>query len=226
MAKKKKKSKKTSRKKTSGKTRKGDLTSTLSKLQKNWKKTKPRQAGVPVPDGQYPARIESVVIEESKSSKRMQVNWGLKIVEGDYENREVHKFSGLETEDNLAFLQGDLETLELAIPDSINDLGEVLTEAAGLLLEINVRTSNEFTNIDFIELLEDEGEEAEEEEEEEEEEESEEEEEEEEEELTKAQVRKMDRDELVDAIDDYDLDVEPDDFKSLSALRRAVTAEL
>ncbi|KKK73274.1 hypothetical protein LCGC14_2895480, partial [marine sediment metagenome] len=210
----KKKAKKESKKKSSKK----NLASTLKNIQKGWKKTQPRKVGAPVPDDSYSARIESAVIEESKSSGRLQVHWELEITDGDYKGRKIHKFSGLETDDNLAFLQGDLETLELPIPEKIDDLGEVLEDAKGLLLEINVRTKEEFTNIDFIELLEDdEGEEEEEEEEEDDEEDDEasedededeaenEDEDEEEEELTKASVRKMNRDELETAIDEYDL---------------------
>ncbi len=228
----KKKADKKKTKKTKSKKRRKNLASTLSGLQKGWKKTSPRKVGAPVPDGSYSARIDSAVVEEAKSSGRMQVNWALTVAEGDYEGRSIHRFSGLESDDNLAFLQGDIETLEIAIPEDINDLGEALEDAVGLLLEINVRTKDEFTNVDFIELLEDtEGEEEEEEEEEDEEAEDEEdteeeEEEEEEEELTKAAVRKMDREELETAIEDYDLEVDPDEYKSVSALRKAVSAEL
>ncbi len=150
------KRKKTSKKKTT--TRKASGGPLSSKLNKLWKKAKPRTIGAPVPDGPYSARIETAIIEESRASKRPQVNWGLKIVEGDFAGRTVKKFSGLESEDNLDFLQGDLETLELAIPDALGDLGETLEQAPDILLEINVRTRDEFTNIDFIELLEDTGE--------------------------------------------------------------------
>ncbi|KKL56688.1 hypothetical protein LCGC14_2242910 [marine sediment metagenome] len=133
MARKKKKTKKSKSKHS-----KKDVASTLTGLQKGWKKASPRKVGAPVPDGSYPARIESAIIEESKASGRMQVNWGITVVEGDYEGRTIHKFSGLETEDNLSFLQGDIETLELPIPDKISDLGEVLEDTVDLLLEINV----------------------------------------------------------------------------------------
>ena len=219
------------------KSRKSDVAGMLASLQKDWKKSEPRKIGAPVPDDSYPARILSAVIEESKASGRLQVKWELEIADGDYEGRKVLKFSGLETKDNLSFLQGDIETLELAIPERISDLGEVLEEAAGLLVEINVRTRDEFTNIDFVELLEDEEGEKEEEEEEdedkeeaddekEEEEEEEDEEEDESEELTKADVRKMDRDELETAIDEYDLEVDAEDHKSLTSLRKAVLAEV
>lgn len=235
-----KKSKKSGKK--SGKGKKKDLTATLKAAGKLWKKAKPRKVGAPVPDDLYSARIESAVMEESKASGRAQVHWCLEIVDGDYQGRKLHTFSGLESEDNLAFLKGDIETLELAIPDSIDDIGEALEESVGLLLEINVRTRDEFTNVDFIELLEDDGEEAEEEEEEEddedeeeeddedededEEEDDEEEEEDEDEELTKAAVRKMDREELEEAIEDYDLDVDPDKHKTVTALRKAITKEI
>ncbi len=251
MAKKKKKGKKAkkggkkeSSKKKGKKGSKKNTAKTLSSMQKGWKKAKPRHIGAPVPDDSYPARIESAVIEESKSSGRLQVHWALDIADGDYAGRKVHKFSGMESEDNLSFLQGDIEILELAIPEDIGDLGETLEEALGILLEINVRTRDEFTNIDFIELLEDEEEsdedededeededeeeddEDEDEEDEDEDEEDEEEEDEDEEFLTKAMVRKMDMKELKAAIKDYGLKTKPKKYKTVTSLRKAVTAEL
>ncbi len=246
---KKKKSKKKAKGKTKSKGGKKNTASTLKSLQKNWKKTEPRKVGAPVPDNGYSARINTAVIEESKASGRLQVNWGLEVTDGDYAGRKLFKFSGLESEDNLAFLQGDLETLELPIPENIADLGEVLEDAAGLAVEVNVRTKEEFTNVDFIELLEDEDSDEDEDEDEDEEEEEddtdedeesddedddedededddEEDEEEEEVELTKSAVRKMDKDELIEVIGDYDLKVKPKKHKTLTALRKAVITKL
>lgn len=232
----KKKSKKKKRSSSSG-----GVTATLSALQKTWKKTVPRTIGAAVPIGLYPMRIESAVIEKAKGkSKRLQINWELTVASGDYENRKVRRFTGLETDDNLAFLQGDFEILEVPIPDSIADIGESLEQVGGLLVEVNVRTKDEFTNYDFVELLdadeleeeegdedEDESEEEEsEEEEEEEEEESEEEEEEEGEELTKADLKKMDRKELKGICKDFELKLKVKKSMSDADLRKAITKEL
>lgn len=144
---------------------KGGLMSKLKALQGSWKKGKPRKAGFPIPDDDYGIEIISGIIEEARSSGRMQINWLLKVLEGDYESKEFHKYAGLETDDNIDFAMGDLETLELQVPDSIEDLGPVLEEASGLHVDCTVRTSDSFTNVDFNELLAENGEESEEEEE-------------------------------------------------------------
>ena len=155
MAKKKDKKKDKKRDKKSLK-KSSDPKSLLKKLQKSWAKAQPKSFGRQAPDGDYEVKIISAVIERAKSeSKRLQVLWSLKITEGDCEGRELVHRSGLEgSDDALAYFQGELETLELDIPDSIADIGDTLQEAIGLELEISLTTRNEYQNLRFIELLE------------------------------------------------------------------------
>lgn len=145
--------KKKSKKKSSTKGE-SNLMSKLKSMQTGWKKGKPRKSGFPIPDDDYAAEIMSAVIEEARSSGRLQIHYVLKATEGDYEGKEFAKYAGLETDDNLEFAMGDLETLELEIPADIKDLGPVLEEAVGLAVDVTVRTSDSFTNVDFNELLE------------------------------------------------------------------------
>lgn len=131
-----------------------NLVSKLKALGAKWKKGSPRRAGASVPDDEYAMRIESMVIGESKSEgHRMQVTTGLIVIDGDFKGRKVKRYSGLDTEDNIDFLMGDLETLQLEIPDEIDDLGPVLESAIGLEVAVTVRTNDSFTNYDFQELL-------------------------------------------------------------------------
>ncbi len=238
-------------KKSSKRSPKGNLATELKNLQKNWKKSKPRKSGSSIPDGDYGVRIESAIIAEARTSGRMQVVWTLQVISPkDFEGRSVLKFSGMETEDNLDFLQGDLEVLELSIPDKISDLGATLEEAAGLLVDINVYTKDEFTNINFLELLEDddtdddeeedeedededEDDDEEEEEEEDEDEEEEEEddddedaEEEDEDELTEEAVNNMNKAKLTKAIKEYGIKINTKKYKTIAALRKAVIAKM
>lgn len=127
--------------------------SKLKGLQKLWKNTEPKRIGAPLPPDDYVARIESAVVGESKKG-RLQIDWTLCIVGDDYDGKKVHRYTGLETEENLAFLQGDLETLNLQIPDDIDDLGESLEEANGLLVAITVAKNDEFLNIYFNDVVE------------------------------------------------------------------------
>ena len=215
-----------------------DPTSKLKALQKKWKTTQPKTFGKQAPDGDYEVKIVSAVLEQAKSeSKRLQVVWALKILEGDCKDRELTHRSGLEgSEDCLAYFQGELETLELELPDDISDIGGTLQEAIGLELEISLSTRNEFQNVRFNELLEasgdyyedeeDEDEEEEEEEEEETDDDDDEEEEEEEDEAepypTTAELKKMKKPDLLTLIEDYELDVDDPADLSLKELRAAV----
>ena len=132
---------------------KGNLMSKLKGLQTSWKKGKPRKAGFPVPDNDYGVEILIAAIEVARSSGRMQINYAMQVLDGDYEGKEIHKYAGLETDDNIDFAMGDLETLELDVPEDIGDLGPVLEGAVGLQVDVTVRTDGSFANVDFNELL-------------------------------------------------------------------------
>lgn len=199
-----------------------DPVSKLKALQKTWKKTKPKKFGKQAPDGDYEAKIVSAVIEEAKSSGRLQVKWGLKIIEGDYKGRELTHRSGIEGDEALAYLQGELETLELEIPDQLADIGEVIQAAIGLEVDITLATRGEFQNLSFNELLEA-GDDDDEDEEEEEEEADEEEESEEDEDAypTEDEISKMKKKALLALIKEYELDVDTEDL-TLKELREEV----
>lgn len=146
------------KKKKKGKGKKsGDPRSKLKALQKEWKKATPKNFGKQAPDGDYEVKIVSAIVEEAKAeSKRLQVLWGMKILEGDLKGRELTHRSGLEGE-SLSYFQGELETLELEIPDVLADIGDVLQDAIGLEVEVSLATRGEFQNLRFNELLEDSG---------------------------------------------------------------------
>ena len=225
--------------------KKGTLKSRLKALQSAWADSEPQRAGASVPDDNYACRIESAVVEEAKSSGRLQIHYDLVVIDNeDFEGRKIQKYDGIDTEENLPYAQGTLEALELEIPDDIEDIGETLEEAAGLVVDVTVATRDEFTNIYFNELLEGYEEEEEEEEEKEEkkskakskgkgkgkkakkEEEPEEEEEEEEaEDLTEDDINDMKRKALLTLIEDEDIDIDPDDYKKLADLKEAVIEE-
>ncbi len=140
--------------------KKGDIQSRLKKMQSSWEETEPSRGRINLPDDNYGVRINSAVLEESKSSGRLQIHWDMTVIdEGDFENVSVHKYDGIDTEENLPYVQGALEALELDIPDDLADIGETLEAAAGLEVDITVATKDEFTNIYFNELLQGAGEE-------------------------------------------------------------------
>lgn len=183
----------------------------LTAKQAVWEESEARSFGAPFPDDVYKGRIENAIIETSRNG-RLQVRWDLLSTEGKLEGRQCRKYNGLETKDNMDWFKGDLSTLGLAIPDDITDLGEVLEAACGMVIRFQVRTRDEYTNIDFIEPLEEE--------------ESEEEtvEEAEEDEYTKEDIAKMSVDELDDLA--ADLDIDPDEYETYTALKKELFKEL
>ncbi len=131
----------------------------LDNLQDAWGESTARQFGQNLAVGIYVGVIEQAVVGRAKPQDdgtpgRMQCTWDLQVTEGECQGRQTKKFSGLETKDNLDWFKGDLEILEVEIPDDIVDLGDALSEIAGTLIRFSVRQNGEFTNIDFIEPLE------------------------------------------------------------------------
>jgi len=212
------KKKKDKKEKTSKKGKSKDPSSRLKALQKDWKKAAPKKFGQQAPDGSYEVKIVGAVIEEAKAeSKRLQIRWTLKILDGDYKGREITHRSGLEGQDALSYLQGELDTMELEIPENITDITELLPEAIGLDLLVSLSTRNEFQNLRFEELLEaDEADDDLEEDEEEEDEDADEDEEEDEEEEdddsypTDKEIMKMKKKALLELIEEYELEVDPE----------------
>ncbi len=134
----------------------------LADIQGAWDDSVARQFGQNLPVGEYVGVIEEVVIERARpkadgSQGRMQCHWSLQVTEGELQGRQTAKYNGLETKENLDWFKGDLEILELEVPDDIADLGDALSEAEGMQIRFSVRQNGEFTNIDFIEPIEGDG---------------------------------------------------------------------
>ena len=136
------------------KKRSGGMIGLLKKMQTDWDDSEPKRGGAGVPDDDYVVRIDSVVLAESKTSQRLQIEWGMTVMEGDYEGRQINKYDGIDEPKDLPYVQGTLESLELDIPSDITDIGEVLEGASGLYVDITVKTRDEFTNIYFNEIVE------------------------------------------------------------------------
>jgi hypothetical protein len=206
--------------------KKTTLKGKLAKLGSDWEASEPKRAGMPLPDGEYVARIDEAVLNESRASGRLQVTWKMTCMgdeDGNYEGRKVSKFSGLDSVDSLSYFMGDLESLEIEAPDDISDIGETLEEAAGIEVIISIWTRDEFTNISFKELAETSGEEGGEEEAGEEP--AAEEGAEEGEELTEEDVDEMDKSELLELIKEEELEIKTKGKKA-GALRKAVKEAL
>lgn len=202
--------------------RKASLATKLKRLQKKWNDAEPKTGRSYLPDGNYNCRIESATIEESAKSGTLQISWNLSVVDGDYEGKSIRKWDGLEGENSLDWLQGSLETLELELPDNIEDLGATLEESNGLLIEVSLNTRDEFQNCYFNELLEqEEGEDDDEEEEEGEDEEEEEDEEDEEDEEEDDEEEDEDEEEEEEEDDEEEEEEEPAPKRKKAAKKKA-----
>ena len=137
------------------KKKKGGMITKLKGMQKSWADSEPKRGGVGVPDDDYVARIDTAVLGESKTSQRLQIEWGMTVLEGDFEGKKISKYDGINEAKDLPYVQGTLEALELDIPEDITEIGEVLENAVGLIVDVTVKTRDEFTNIYFNELVED-----------------------------------------------------------------------
>lgn len=131
------------------------VASKLRALKKDWKAAAPRSGGG-LPDGEYEGVIKTGVVGLSKSdSARLQVVWSLEATAPEeFEGRKQTKIAGLETADNLCWFQGDLAVLGIDPPDDVDDIADAVGQTEGLPIAFRVRTKQEFTNVDFIGLLE------------------------------------------------------------------------
>ena len=198
------------------------VASKLRALKSTWKKAAPRTGGG-LPDGEYEGVIKSAVVGLSKSdSKRLQCTWTMEVTAPEgFESRKQIKIAGLETEDNLCWFQGDLAVLGVDPPDDVDNIAEAVGQTEGLPIAFKVRTKQEFTNVDFIGLLEGEAVEKPE---------AEEAEESSEEELTADDVTAMgkadDEDGLQAIIDEYEIDIVQDDYETYTEVATLIIEAL
>ncbi len=75
-----------------------------------------------VPDGKYQARIESVKLESSQKGDPM-IKFDLQVMSGSQAGRHIFKNSVI-TQASLPYVKGDLKTLALNSPSSVNYLGD------------------------------------------------------------------------------------------------------
>jgi len=201
---------------------KDSVANKLRALKKKWKSATPRTGGG-LPDGEYEGVIKTAVVGLSKSeAQRLQCVWTIEATSEGFEGRKQTKIAGLVTEDNLCWFQGDLAVLGIDPPDDPDDIADAAGQTEGLPIAFRVRTKQEFTNVDFIGLLEgdaveqpeevDKAEDA------------------GDDDLTADVVVAMgvadDEEELQAIIDDYDLDINQDDYETYAEVAELIIAEL
>jgi hypothetical protein len=193
----------------------------LKALQKKWKAAAPRTGGG-LPDGDYEGVIKSGVIKACQNGE-LQAAWEIEVTGPDgFEGRKQNKFAYLGGENSLDWFKGDLATLGIDLPDSMEDIPSVMGETEGLAVAFRIRSKQENTNVYFLGLLEgeevgddgskdteDEGGE---------------------DELTADDVTALgeadDEEGLQTIIDDYELDIDQDDYAEYTEVAELIIEEL
>jgi hypothetical protein len=135
----------------------------LASMAPGWKETDSRTGAARFPAGRnYEGIIQNVVIETNKKGN-LQVHWTIagtsdELLKGDGSSMLDHKWSNMTTEDNRAWLRGEMESLDLVWPDTPQALGDSLDDAVGapILFDVVDSKTDEFDNhnIYFRERLE------------------------------------------------------------------------
>lgn len=135
-----------------------NVKSDLAALSRSWKDAEPSEGGFfEVPDGEHDVEIVDAEIGYSKND-RLQAVLEMKLINGDHQGKTFKKFCGMEDDEQLGYIKGDLKRLEVDFPDEIEDLPDTLDqEVIGLFARVKVarKTKGEktFTNIYFLEKL-------------------------------------------------------------------------
>lgn len=127
------------------------MKSLLAKGAKNWKTATKRESsfGSNLEDGPYIMKVTDVELTESQSSGRPQVKWEFTVQEGESKGQKAYEYDGIETEDNLYFLQRRIARLGYEIPDDISELETLLAKIAKEkpVARCKVQTKDEYQHV-------------------------------------------------------------------------------
>jgi hypothetical protein len=99
----------------------------------------------PLPDGKYQVKVDSVAIEESKTSGRLQLKWVLKVIAGAFTGRLIWRYNGFDSTENLTFLKKDLTTCGVTVT-RLSELEDNLQFLLDTVLEVQLKTKGEYQN--------------------------------------------------------------------------------
>jgi hypothetical protein len=137
----------------------------LKEAGKLWKEVDTPEAGTfdDIPDGKYTGELVEATIQERemKDEKRLQISMQWKLLGPTNANRRVWVNLGLWNDQGVEITKRTLATLDVDIPDEIEDLPDVLDKMTGIKAELNLRTKtgkdgNKYQNTYVNKLLDDE----------------------------------------------------------------------
>lgn len=94
-----------------------------------------------LPDGNYETRLLAALINNAQTSGRLQCSWEAIVLGGDQKGRHIFKHDGLDTEDGLAYFQGNLAKLGYEKPKSKKALVKLLEEMIDAPTYVLIRLS-------------------------------------------------------------------------------------
>jgi len=120
----------------------------LANLSKTWSQTKAKEAGQfkEIEDGEYPCICKQARLENAKSSGRFQIAWMWRVIKGSDKNKPIYIYTGLETDDNLAWCKSIFISAGVKPPKKIVNLPASLEKMIDKKASITVQTSGNFSN--------------------------------------------------------------------------------
>ncbi|MAF24487.1 hypothetical protein CL634_02785 [bacterium] len=106
-----------------------------------------------LPDGKYQVSVDRVELMLSKSGDKRMFKWTLKVINGEFKNRLIWKYSMLEPGDSLGYFKRDLHTLGFV--KTISEVPNNLEFFLDLIIQITKKTKDgaDMASIYFNKLL-------------------------------------------------------------------------
>ena len=130
-----------------------DLKDKLAQFDKEWEEApvESSQQYEDLPDGKYQVVVDSVEITESKAGNLM-LKWEFGVFNGAFKGRKAWKYNGLEKKEHIEWVKKDIFTAGLEIK-KISDLPDRLKDLLDRVLEVTIKTKNDFTNVYINKLV-------------------------------------------------------------------------
>ena len=100
-----------------------------------------------IPDGTYIASLDSIFIDKSKSSGRLQTIMKFKIEAGAYKGQSIRKYAGMETSEHLDYLTRDLRAMGAPKDFKWSNISVIFKDLLDTTVEISQQEKNGFKNV-------------------------------------------------------------------------------
>lgn len=129
----------------------------LKQMQESWNQSEETAEEMfsDIPEGVYVGVLQSAAVDESSNGNLMIKREHL-ITQGNFEGRVVYDNLMLKNETTIAFVRRWLNTMGFECPEDIAEIPEILEELVIYddLLQFKVSRSDDFTNVNVLEVIE------------------------------------------------------------------------